>query len=351
MAGSKMLNTNQMQEMEEARKGWDEQHVSASSSGVFSKTENVGGVRTDAKVEGQWVSLYEALWSIYKKTFERELSHQSKDQAGPGHFRLWLKPQSHGEVDAGARTVREVVGEKVGGVNSCRERKREKPCGVTGCSHRRPRWSWRFQLWLLSKGVVARYKQAVEGRFSTGKGRKEIRQELEEGAVRVSCFVLLCCETVKRETWEYKWREGQRGEEGDRGATVMTRSAGKRPLPYWGTQGRLLWVSSTSCQRGSLQRWGKRAVIAGCSRSPSSRASPPPIFLQDALTTCQRAIWQPKPWAVPFHRSLQLPPRRALGLPSQPPTGRRGLESQLSWAKKLQDAPKSGQSLGRLLSQ
>lgn len=53
MARSKMLNTNQMQEMEEARKGWDEQHVSASSSGVFSKTENVGGVRTDAKVEGQ----------------------------------------------------------------------------------------------------------------------------------------------------------------------------------------------------------------------------------------------------------------------------------------------------------
>ena len=48
-----MLNTNQMQEMEEARKGWDEQHVSASSSGVFSKTENVEGVRTDAKVEGQ----------------------------------------------------------------------------------------------------------------------------------------------------------------------------------------------------------------------------------------------------------------------------------------------------------
>ena len=47
---------------------------------------------------------------------------------------------------------------------------------------------------------MARYKQAVEGRFSTGKGRKAIRQELEEGAVRVSCFVLLCCETVKRET-------------------------------------------------------------------------------------------------------------------------------------------------------
>lgn len=38
-----MLNTNQMQEMEEARKGWDEQHVSASSSRVFSKTENVEG--------------------------------------------------------------------------------------------------------------------------------------------------------------------------------------------------------------------------------------------------------------------------------------------------------------------
>lgn len=28
--GSKLLNTNQMREMEEARKGWDEQHVSAS---------------------------------------------------------------------------------------------------------------------------------------------------------------------------------------------------------------------------------------------------------------------------------------------------------------------------------
>lgn len=69
--------------------------------------------------------------------FERELSHQSKDQAGPRHLGLWLKPQSHREVDPGADTARE-GGEMVGGVNSCRERKRGKPCGVTGCSHRRP---------------------------------------------------------------------------------------------------------------------------------------------------------------------------------------------------------------------
>lgn len=41
--GSKMLNTNQMREMEEARKGWDEQHVSASYSRVFRKMENVEG--------------------------------------------------------------------------------------------------------------------------------------------------------------------------------------------------------------------------------------------------------------------------------------------------------------------
>ena len=123
----------------------------------------------------------------------------------------------------------------------------------------------------------------------------------------------------------------------------MTWSADKCPLPCWGTEGWFLWVSSISCQRGSLQRWGKSAVWAGCSWSPLSRAFPPPLFLQDALNTCQRAIWHPKPWAVRFHRSLQLPPRRALGLPSQPPTGRRGLESQLSWAEKLQDAPESGQ--------
>ena len=35
----------------------------------------------------------------------------------------------------------------------------------------------------------------------------------------------------------HKWREGQRGKEGDRGATVMTCSADKCPLPCWGTQG------------------------------------------------------------------------------------------------------------------
>lgn len=58
-------------------------------------------------------------------------------------------------------------------------------------------------------------------------------------------------------------------------------------------------------------------------RALSRRAVPPATFPQDALTTCQRAIWHPRPRAVLFHRSLQLPPRRGLRLPRQQPTGRR----------------------------
>lgn len=62
--------------------------------------------------------------------FKRQPSYQSKDQRGPGHFRQWLKPQTHREVDPGAEIRGEGAGETADGADSCRERKRGKACSV-----------------------------------------------------------------------------------------------------------------------------------------------------------------------------------------------------------------------------
>lgn len=82
---------------------------------------------------------------------------------------------------------------------------------------------------------------------------------------------------------------------------VMTLSENEGLCPHtgWDTQGAFLLVSSISCQHGSLQANSEveeSAVLAGCSRSPlimgcSSSAT----FPQDALITCQRAIWHLNP--------------------------------------------------------
>lgn len=69
-----------------------------------------------------------------------------------------------------------------------------------------------------------------------------------------------------------------------------------------------LLVSSISCQHGSLHR-ANSEVEEKCSLS---RLFPEPFhnglflpatFPQDALTTCQRAIWHLNPWAVQITRS------------------------------------------------
>lgn len=83
------------------------------------------------------------------------------------------------------------------------------------------------------------------------KGKRQIKEGIED-ADRLGLRT--------NQMWEmeviYKWREEQRGKEGDSRARGMTLSADRCPCPLtgWGMQGRLLFVSSISCQGSSLRR-------------------------------------------------------------------------------------------------
>lgn len=103
-----------------------------------------------------------------------------------------------------------------------------------------------------------------------------------------------------------KSREGRK--EGERGAIVMTLSENKCPSFHSLGQGIFLSVSSISCQHGSLRgadaEVGEKCSLSRLFREPSHDGLVlPATFPQDALTTCQRAIWHLHPGAGQSARS------------------------------------------------
>ena len=169
------LRTNQVWEREEDGKVQDEQHVSASHSRVLCKMENVEGAGLGWSKGGEAVSFTVSVkfCEVSKQRRLKGSPHTSPKTRealgilGSGWslrpIEQWILEQGHAGKEPEKRQM----------LPTPAERGRDgKPAVSTGRSHRRSRWLWTFQFWLLSKRADARLQWAEKWMGGSPLGRE-----------------------------------------------------------------------------------------------------------------------------------------------------------------------------------